>query len=1575
MNNEYRQLKSAAHTHIYVYVLRVLKITFVSLLFYVVFALVAPQETFAQTTWNSSDWTERVPITIDSANIDSTLIDFPVYVDLNDLPTEFWDGVSSDGGDIRIMNEALTTEMPVEVVSIDTGTDSGELHFRANLLNSFSFASSTFYLYWNGSTTADYAEDATYGSENVWSNSYVMVHHFEEGDSTATDFYVDSTANDHDGTLVDVDGDTTENTTAQLGSGINFNGDADSIDIDSLTSLNIPTEGNVSLWFNRDTSLAQQRLLGLDGVFELRVPTTGIVSYELFHGGAGAPVSTGGVGTGSWVHISADYDDSVTNVNGYINGSADGSGAVSGTNPTATSFSIGTRFNPKGDYVDGSIDEVRVSSVQRASVWIDVEHLNQSAPTTFYTIGAAEDNTPAEIAGITISGTLFSDQGGSAITTSKNLALAVGTSTPSVQATTSVSSTGAYSFTVATSSLSATTTMIIFINGETETAATALKISSTTASVTGVDLYQNHLILQHNYNATSGQSITTNDIAFYDNADDSDLKYRVSTSSAANALEVLSPWQILVSTSTIFDTIGGITLQGQGSSTLPTDGTLELSASSTINVQGPLSIAGSLIKPSTATFNNTYSNDVVFTATSTGKQIRGEFVGPANRFQNVTFDGVDGSWFLSKASTSDFIIATGTVYASANFTIDGDLINSGTFISQNSDLTLQAGGFEYMAGRDVDGSGTGIGSEIMESLVVSGNYLFGGYGSNSTACSQTAGSAFGCEIKVFDISDPTNPTYVAGIDADGSSGGTGSASVFSVAIAGEYLFVGSGANSTACSQIAGSAIGCELKVFDISDPTNPTYVAGIDADGSNTGITNESVFNLTASGNYLYLGQIGDTTACSQTTGSARGCELKVFDISDPTNPTYIAGRDVDGSETGTTNESIRRGGLAVSGNYLYVGHDANLTACSQIAGSAQGCELKVFDISDPTNPTYVAGIDADGSSGGSSGESINTLAVSGNYIFVAPGNDSTACSQVAGSAIGCELKVFDISDPTNPTYVAGRDSDGSSAGTNSVLITSLTVSGNYLYAGHAGSATACSQIAGSARGCELKVFDISDPTNPTYIAGRDVDGSTTGTNSSRVDGLVVFGNYLFSAQNNNTTACSQTAGSAVGCELKVFTKFTTPSLTGTFVGEEALGDVTLQGNNYLALLGNASTSDFTITADAATTTLPYQLTISGDFIVNSDDPVYNNGGTIFLTGENKLISGNFTGDQALYNITLTGAVKKQFSGTASTSDFTIAGFGYVATGSASTTVKISDNENGGPSGLDGSDTFGSAVANIGDLNGDGVTDVAVGASGDEATSAGDGFEGALHILFMNSDGTVDSTVKISDNENGGPSGLDGSDRFGSAVANIGDLNGDGVTDVAVGAPDDEATSSGDAGEGALHILFMNSDGTVDSTVKISDAENGGPSGLDGTDGFGSSVANLGDLNGDGVTDVAVGASGDEATSGGSSSEGAIHILFMNSDGTVDSTVKISDAENGGPSGLDSFDNFGSAVANVGDLNGDGVVDLVVGARFDEATSGGDSGEGALHILFMNSDGTVDSTVKISDNENGGPSGLDGFDR
>ena len=298
---------------------------------------------------------------------------------------------------------------------------------------------------------------------------------------------------------------------------------------------------------------------------------------------------------------------------------------------------------------------------------------------------------------------------------------------------------------------------------------------------------------------------------------------------------------------------------------------------------------------------------------------------------------------------------------------------------------------------------------------------------------------------------------------------------------------------------------------------------------------------------------------------------------------------------------------------------------------------------------------------------------------------------------------------------------------------------------------------------------------------------------------------------------------------------------------------------------------------------------------------------------------------------------------------------------------KISDTQGGFKGILDNGDNFGRSVASLGDLDGDGVGDLAVGANLDDDGGACCFTDrGAVWVLFLNADGTVKSHQKISDTEGGFTGILDNSDNFARSVAALGDLDGDGVGDLAVGASRDD--DGGGEARGAVWILFLNTDGTVKSHQKISDTQGGFTGTLDDADFFGYSVAALGDFDGDGVGDLAAGAWQDDD---GGTDGGAVWMLFLNTDGTVKSHQKISDTEGGFTGELDDSDHFGSSVASLGDLDGDGVADLAVGATHDD--DGGFS-RGAVWVLFLNPDGTVKSHQKISDAEGGFAGTLDDSD-
>ncbi len=292
------------------------------------------------------------------------------------------------------------------------------------------------------------------------------------------------------------------------------------------------------------------------------------------------------------------------------------------------------------------------------------------------------------------------------------------------------------------------------------------------------------------------------------------------------------------------------------------------------------------------------------------------------------------------------------------------------------------------------------------------------------------------------------------------------------------------------------------------------------------------------------------------------------------------------------------------------------------------------------------------------------------------------------------------------------------------------------------------------------------------------------------------------------------------------------------------------------------------------------------------------------------------------------------------------------ADGSVKSTVPINALTTNGPVLADG-DAYGVSVASLGDLDGDGVTDIAVGTW---SADAGGLNRGGIHIHFLNSNGSVKASKTINSLTVNGPV-LANSDTYGINVVSIGDLDGDGVTDILAGANGDD---SGGANRGAVYISFMNSDGTVKSTTKISSLTPNGPVIPANNSGYGRGVSALGDLDGDGVMDIAVGA---ETDNSGGAQRGAVYISFLNPNGSVKSTTKISSLTPNGPALADG-DRYGAQTIGLGDVNGDGIVDLGVAAYMDDS---GGTDRGAFYIHLLNSDGSVKATSKVISNAITGP--------
>jgi hypothetical protein len=301
--------------------------------------------------------------------------------------------------------------------------------------------------------------------------------------------------------------------------------------------------------------------------------------------------------------------------------------------------------------------------------------------------------------------------------------------------------------------------------------------------------------------------------------------------------------------------------------------------------------------------------------------------------------------------------------------------------------------------------------------------------------------------------------------------------------------------------------------------------------------------------------------------------------------------------------------------------------------------------------------------------------------------------------------------------------------------------------------------------------------------------------------------------------------------------------------------------------------------------------------------------------------------------------------------------------GSIGAVQKISPATGGFTGAIADEDEFGHSLAAIGDLDNDGIGDLAVGVPWDDD---GGQDRGAVWILFLKADGTVKSHQKISDTAGGFTGSLLEFDWFGWSVAPLGDLDNDGVTDLAVGALQSD-DFGGDTG--SVWILFLNANGTVKAHQEISNASGSlGHLFIDYT-WFGTSVAPLGDFDGDGVEDLAVGAHG-ESENG--IFRGAVYVLFLNSNGTVKGHEKINELHGGFTGDLDDGDEFGWGLANVGDLDGNGSVDLAVSALLDDD---GGFDQGAVWVLFLQDTGAiVAGQQKISSTTGGFAGDLDDKD-
>jgi hypothetical protein len=241
---------------------------------------------------------------------------------------------------------------------------------------------------------------------------------------------------------------------------------------------------------------------------------------------------------------------------------------------------------------------------------------------------------------------------------------------------------------------------------------------------------------------------------------------------------------------------------------------------------------------------------------------------------------------------------------------------------------------------------------------------------------------------------------------------------------------------------------------------------------------------------------------------------------------------------------------------------------------------------------------------------------------------------------------------------------------------------------------------------------------------------------------------------------------------------------------------------------------------------------------------------------------------------------------------------------------------------------FGTSVGTAGDVNGDGYADVIVGAS---KYDNGQEDEGRVYVYHGSATGLSTAVNWTAESDQA-------SAFFGCSAGAVGDVNGDGYSDVIVGA---DGYDNGQEDEGAAFVWHgsdtgLGDDGTPANADWAAESDQ-----VDAS--FGAAVGTAGDVNGDGYADVIVGA---DRYTNGQDDEGAAFVWHGSDTGLGDDGTPTNadwSAESG-----QADASFGLSAGTAGDVNGDGYADVIVGAyRYD----GDETDEGRAYVCYGSSSG------------------------